>query len=115
MTRLDTPARPDQEAVARVLREHIKVDATGLAPAVASAFVTGIDEAASAVLALLPPADGWRSPEGWKLVPVVPTIEMIVAATEQWLCIRAYEDRAEVIWDAMLAEAPTPPAAVGDE
>lgn len=60
-SRPDTPARPDREAVEKVLREHIKVDAAGLAPAVSSAFVTGIDEAASAVLALLPPADGWRS------------------------------------------------------
>lgn len=49
------------------------------------------------------------SEDTWKLVPIVPTVDMIVAATEQWLCISAYEDRAEVIWDAMLAAAPTHP------
>jgi hypothetical protein len=44
----------------------------------------------------------------------VPTVEMVVAATEEWLCIRAQEDRAEVIWDAMLDAALTPhPPAIG--
>jgi len=38
----------------------------------------------------------------------VPTVEMVIAGTEDWLCIRAMEDRAEVIWDAMLDAAITP-------
>jgi len=63
---------------------------------------------------------GWRAasraalaepePAEWVMVPRVPTTEMIVAATEGWLCIAAQEDRAEVIWDAMIASAPPPPA-----
>lgn len=35
----------------------------------------------------------------------VPTMDMIIQATEEWLCIRAQEDRAEVIWDAMIDSA----------
>jgi hypothetical protein len=46
-----------------ILREHIKVDATGLAPVVASAFVTGFDEAAGAISALLTPA---AEPLAWR-------------------------------------------------
>lgn len=53
-----------------------------------------------------PPLRQDTLPEGFVLVPRVPTIEMVVAATEQWLCIAAQEDRAEVIWDAMLDAAP---------
>lgn len=40
----------------------------------------------------------------------VPTVEMIIRATEDWLCIRAMEDRAEIIWDAMIDEALQAPA-----
>jgi hypothetical protein len=32
------------------IRDNVKVDATGLAPAVASAFIVGVEEAARAVL-----------------------------------------------------------------
>ena len=46
--------------------------------------------------------------ESWVTVPKVPTVEMIIAGTEEWLCIAAMEDRAEVIWNAMLAAAPQP-------
>ena len=48
-------------------------------------------------------------PDGWKLVPVEPTIEMLVEGTEDWLCIRAMEDRAATIWSAMLAASPAAP------
>lgn len=41
-------------------------------------------------------------PEGHVVVPRVATEEMIVAGTEEWLCVRAMEDRAEVIWAAMV-------------
>lgn len=41
------------EMVEDILRQHIEVDATGLAPAVASAFVTGFSEAAAALTAAL--------------------------------------------------------------
>lgn len=37
------------EAIEKAMRDHIKVDATGLSPAVASAYVVGFDEAAKAV------------------------------------------------------------------
>lgn len=40
---------------------------------------------------------------GRVLVPRVATDDMIVAGTEEWLRIRAMEDRAEVIWKAMIA------------
>lgn len=44
--------------------------------------------------------------DGWKLVPVKPTDEMLVAGTEDWMTVRAYEDRAAVIWRSMIAAAP---------
>jgi len=44
---------------------------------------------------------------GWKVVPVEATPEMEIAATEDWMTIRAAEDRAVAIWSAMLAAAPT--------
>jgi hypothetical protein len=34
-----------------------------------------------------------------------PTEEMVCAGTEEWLCVRAQEDRAEVIWHAMIDAA----------
>ncbi len=39
----------DADALRALLKQHIKVDATGLSPAVASAFVTGFDEAVEAI------------------------------------------------------------------
>jgi len=51
----------------------------------------------------------------WVMVPREPTSEMLVAATEEWLCVRSQEDRAEFIWDAMLAAAPAPPASQTQE
>lgn len=36
--------------VAKAIREKIKVDATGLAPAVASAYIVGIEDAARAAI-----------------------------------------------------------------
>jgi len=41
-----------------------------------------------------------------KVVPVEAEVDMLVAGTEDWLCVRAQEDRAEAIWSAMLAAAP---------
>lgn len=49
-------------------------------------------------------------PDGWKLVPVKPTTDMEIAATEEWLCKTTMEDRSAAIWKAMLAAAPQPPA-----
>jgi len=43
---------------------------------------------------------------GLKVVPVQAEVDMLVAGTEDWLCIRAQEDRAEAIWSAMLAASP---------
>lgn len=42
----------------------------------------------------------------------VPTLNMLVNATEEWLCVRAQEERAEVIWDAMIDTALGYPRAV---
>lgn len=39
------------EKVARAIRQHIKVDATGLSPSIASAFIVGVEDAARAALA----------------------------------------------------------------
>lgn len=54
-------------------------------------------------------------PEGWKLVPVDPTDEMLVAGQEAWAVIKpmrnAIEDCEEAmcVYRAMLAEAPAIP------
>lgn len=47
-------------------------------------------------------------PEGWKLVPVEPTEEMIVAFVEQWYCHRQSIDDPQMddAYQAMLAAAP---------
>lgn len=54
-------------------------------------------------------------PEGWKLVPVEPTDDMLVFGQEVWAAGRqgALEDcrEAETIYSAMLAAAPAAPAA----
>lgn len=47
----------------------------------------------------------WIAPAGMVLVPREPTVDMLVAGTEQWLVVAAMEDRAAVIWHAMLAAA----------
>ena len=47
-------------------------------------------------------------PDGWQVVPKEPTLDMEVAGTEEWLTIRAMEDRAAPIYRAMLAAAPRP-------
>jgi len=51
-------AMTPREKVAAAIREHIKVDATGLAPAIASAFVVGVDQAADAILTALASGSG---------------------------------------------------------
>lgn len=58
LSALTPPAEPvsrpagegEREAVARIIRQHVKVDATGLAPAVASVLMVGIEEAADAIM-----------------------------------------------------------------
>lgn len=46
------PSPPSREEVARVIRDRVRCDATGLSPAVASVFLTGFDDAADSILAL---------------------------------------------------------------
>jgi len=46
-----------------------------------------------------------RLAAGLAVVPKEPTVEMLTAGTEEWLTVRAMEDRAAVIWRAMLAAA----------
>jgi hypothetical protein len=55
-------------------------------------------EVANRILAALDSA-------GLAVVPKEPTVEMQTAGTEQWLTVRAMEDRAAVIYRAMLAAA----------
>ena len=43
------------------------------------------------------------------IVPIVPTVKMLVAAQEEWLCVRASEERGSFIWDAMLTAAKDAP------
>jgi hypothetical protein len=35
-----------------------------------------------------------------------PSVDMEIRGTEDWICVRATEDRAAVIWRAMLAASP---------
>jgi hypothetical protein len=51
--------KPDREAVARIIRAHVKVDATGLSPGIASVFMLGFEEAADAILTALFPPPGY--------------------------------------------------------
>lgn len=46
-------------------------------------------------------------PEGWKLVPVEPTREMLAVLTGEWHSSRHTDMRNR--WDVMLAASPTPP------
>ncbi|WP_336802453.1 hypothetical protein [Kaistia sp. MMO-174] len=77
------------ERVAAVLRANIKVDATGLAPAVASAFIVGIDEAARAAI------EAMRDPTKAVVVAVEQKIAERAAAAPDML--RMY---GEDVWDA---------------
>lgn len=45
-----------------------------------------------------------------------PTVEMLIAAQEEWMCVRAAEERGDFIWRAMIDAALTlPPADRGTE
>ena len=46
--------RDRREQIEKLIREHVKCDATGLAPAVASVFLVGFEDAAEAIAAALP-------------------------------------------------------------
>jgi hypothetical protein len=78
-TRPRVPAGLDREAVARIIREHVKVDATGLAPAVVGHCIFGFEEAADAILSLI---GGGGVPAGLRLVPVEPTGAQATAIAE---------------------------------
>lgn len=39
---------------------------------------------------------------GFVIVPREPTVEMLVAAQEDWMCVRAAEERGDFIWRAMI-------------
>lgn len=47
-----------------------------------------------------------------RIVPEAMTEEMATFATEDWLCQRAMEDRAEAMWTAALRHAPSNTAAL---
>lgn len=46
---------------------------------------------------------------GLAIVPVEMTIDMTIKATEDWLCERAMEDRAEAMWRGALSANPLKP------
>lgn len=48
---LDAGATMSKDNIANIIREHVRVDATGLAPAVIGHYICGIEEAAEAILA----------------------------------------------------------------
>lgn len=56
-------------------------------------------------------------PKGYRLVPVVPTDDMIVAFAEAWYSERQAYDDPEMMgaYRDMLAAAPTPPKPIYDE
>lgn len=58
----------------------------------------------------------WRVPDGWKLVPVKPTSEMMDAARDAFWSDEADGrslDPQEYAWDAALAASPLPPEKEG--
>lgn len=77
--KLDKGATQDvlKNAIAQAIRDHIKVDATGLAPTVISAFVFGFDQAAEAALTAL-------KDMGMAVVPVEATEEQYEAGVKAW-------------------------------
>ncbi len=64
------------------------------------------EELADAAMAAM---QGGRVPDGWQLVPVKSTGEMMEAADDEWRCSRG-DPSNEALWAAMLAAAPTPPS-----
>lgn len=56
-------------------------------------------------------------PKGYRLVPVVPTDDMIVAFAEAWYSERQAYDDPEMMgaYRDMLSAAPTPPPTIYDE
>ena len=54
-------------------------------------------------------------PPGFVVVPAEPTIDMLVAGTEDWMIVRAYEDRAAAMYAAMLSAAPGITAPQGEQ
>lgn len=42
---------------------------------------------------------------GLVIVHREPTVEMLVAAQEEWMCVRAAEERGDFIWRAMIDAA----------
>lgn len=74
-----------------------------------SAGLSAEIEAAKATLATLRTALAQPvqvEPDGWRLVPVEPTPQMIEAGSHCWMMT---DDNAESYWNAMLAAAPPPP------
>ncbi|WP_089177176.1 hypothetical protein [Bosea sp. AS-1] len=66
----------DEKALIQILRDTIKVDASGLAPAVVAHHIMGFEEAAQRILQALRPGSTGEA-EGWVLVPKEPTEAMI--------------------------------------
>ncbi len=94
---------PDDEA--RLLAEHPKASAMSWSHAIRDR------DAARAVLAKwgTQPQAG-AVPQGWKAVPVNPTPEMWKAAKSVPDPNPPYPPHYGLVWDAMLAATPTPPA-----
>ena len=61
--------------VAEAIREHIRVDATGLAPAVVGHFIFGFDAAARAAIAAM---------QGWRPIEEAPHNVNVLLAWRDW-------------------------------
>lgn len=60
------------------------------------------------------PGAGWRTPEGWVLVPSEPTPEMKASGEAQdWMAFETTDLYAAKVYRAMLAAAPQPPRTDG--
>jgi hypothetical protein len=104
------------EAAEKAIRAHIKCDATGLSPAIASVFLTGFSDAARNALSAI---EGM----GCVVVPKEATEEMDEACCAAMACglivdgdfVEFGGTSAQNAWAAMLAKSPyAPKEADGD-
>ena len=62
-----------------------------------------------------PQREACAVPDGWKLVPIEPTEEMLIAGQEAWMCTHAHDatieecKQSEATYGAMIAATPPAP------
>jgi len=100
---MTAPTTPALDQVARIIREHLDFG---------QPFQDRYLRAADAILALTQ-ASAAKVPEGWKLVPIEPTLDMKDSATTVMVDTGVgghtalnWEEAAQV-WSAMLAASPS--------